>query len=78
MVFQLTFVDAAKYQKSGSGHKKLLKLLRHPNVLYHQGDGGRTPLNDEQITALMLSLRHKFQLIHGPPGEVHVDDAIMM
>ena len=61
---------AAKYSRKGSDHSKLLKLLRDSSVLYHQGVGGRTPLNEEQITALVFSLMNKFQLIQGPPGEV--------
>ena len=60
----------AKYSPVGGDHSKLLKLLKDPNVLYHQGEGGRTPLNEEQITALVFSLMNKFQLIQGPPGEV--------
>ena len=62
---------AAKYSGKGSDHSELLKLLKDPNVLYHQGAGGRTPLNEEQITALVFSLMNKFQLIQGPPGVVY-------
>ena len=60
---------SAKYSGEGSDHSKLLKLVKDPNVLYHHGDGGHTPLNEEQITALVFSLMNKFQLIQGPPGE---------
>ena len=59
----------AKYSRDLSDHKKLLKLLQDLNVLYHQGEGGRTLLNEEQITALVFSLMNKFQLIQGPPGD---------
>ena len=43
--------------------------MKDRNVLYHHGEGRRTPLNEEQITALVFSLMNKFQLIQGPPGE---------
>lgn len=61
----------AKYSRELSDHKKLLKLLQDRSVLYHQGEGGRTLLNEEQITALVFSLMNKFQLIQGPPGELY-------
>ena len=61
----------AKYSSLGSDHKKLMKILHHPNVLYHKVEGGRTLLNEEQITALVFSLMNKFQLIQGPPGNVY-------
>ena len=60
---------SAKYSGEGSDHSKLLELMKDPNVLYHHGEGGRTPLNEEQITAMVFSLMNKFQLIQGPPGE---------